>query len=438
MDAEQLKNALTNAGCYEDKKRTRLGLFANVEMNSFMTNQVSNRLNAGWKTAQYVIVDDCNPGYLETLLEKWRSLTSQYYNQFIIVYNEAQQRYNIYNSNGELLGDDSRINEILFGKKSDETVVGGENVLYYGVPGSGKSHTIENQINGSKYERVVFHPDYTYSDFVGQVMPRLKKKGDEEKLTYEFVSGPFTKALKAAKENPKEMFYLVIEEINRGNASAIFGDIFQLLDRKEDGSGQFQITNYDIAEQLYGEGAETVPIIMPSNLTILATMNTSDQNVFTLDTAFQRRWNMQYIPNDIDAAEHANQYIDDRKEITWSDFAKFVNNVILDYNTNIASSEDKQLGAYFVKDGELNREQFAEKALKYLWDDVFKMDREQFFDPEIKSIGDLLSSYVNSDKEPLRRIMRADIYEKMMDMTAKTPADAIDDSEVFESEPVNE
>jgi len=395
-------------------------------------------LNAGWKTAQYVIVDDCESGYRETLLEKWRSLTSQYSKQFLIVYNKAQQRYNIYNSNGELLGDDSRINEILFGKKSDETAVGGENVLYYGVPGSGKSHTIEKLIKGSKYERVVFHPDYTYSDFVGQVMPRLKKKGDEEKLTYEFVPGPFTKALEAAKDNPKEMFYLVIEEINRGNASAIFGDIFQLLDREEDGSGKFQITNYDVAKQLYGEGSESDPIIMPSNLTILATMNTSDQNVFTLDTAFQRRWNMRYVPNDIDAAEHADQYLDDRKEITWSDFAKFVNKAILDYNTNIASSEDKQLGAYFVKDGELNREQFAEKALKYLWDDVYKMDREEFFNPDIKSIGDLVLSYVNSDKEPLKRIMRADVYKKMMDMTAKTPADAIDESEVFEAEPTNE
>lgn len=311
----------------------------------------------------------------------------------------------------------------------------GENVLYYGVPGSGKSHAVDAIIKHSKYERVVFHPDYTYSDFIGQIMPRLKKTdNNQDKLTYEFVPGPFTNALKAAVNDENEMVYLIIEEINRGNAPAIFGDIFQLLDRKENGEGKYCITNYDIATEIYGTDYADKQIKMPRNLTILATMNTSDQNVFTLDTAFQRRWNMKYIPNDVRAPEHSKDYIDDRNEITWGDFASFVNNRIVDFNVDMSSTEDKQLGAYFIQKEDLNREHFAEKALKYLWDDVYRMERYEFFDTRIKSIGDLINTYQKADKEPLKKVMKSDVYKRMMDMRADSEADATDETETFESE----
>lgn len=318
-------------------------------------------------------------------------------------------------------------------------ITGGTNDLYYGVPGSGKSHTIDGLIKGAKYERVVFHPDYSYSDFVGQIMPRLITNDEgKEKLSYVFVPGPFTNAVKSAVNNSNEMMYLIIEEINRGNAPAIFGDVFQLLDREEDGTGKYSITNYDIAKEIYGADNADKPIRLPANLTILATMNTSDQNVFTLDTAFQRRWNMKYIANNVKDADHASSFIDDRKEITWGDFAFFVNNAIVEYNAEMSSTEDKQLGAYFVQKGDLNRAQFAEKALKYLWDDVYRMERYEFFDSRIKSIGDLIDTYKSADKEPLKRVMKADVYRRMMDMTANSPADAVDESEVFEAEPVSD
>ena len=167
-------------------------------------------------------------------------------------------------------------------------------------------------------------------------------------------------------------------------------------------------------------------------------MNTSDQNVFTLDTAFQRRWNMKYIPNDVRGAEHAGTYIDDRNEITWGDFAFFVNDRIVEFNSEMSSTEDKQLGAYFIQKNDLNREHFAEKALKYLWDDVYRMERYEFFNSRIKSMGELISTYQNAESEPLRRVMKEDVYKKMMDMSAESVADAADESETYESVPIEE
>lgn len=309
----------------------------------------------------------------------------------------------------------------------------GQNVLYYGVPGAGKSNTIDGIIHNDPYERVVFHPDYTYSDFVGQIMPRLKKDNDGvDKLTYEFVSGPFTKILKrAVKDESKQMHYLVIEEINRGNAPAIFGDLFQLLDRKADGSGKYGITNFDIAREVYDD--EEQEIKMPNNLTILATMNTCDQNVFTLDTAFQRRWEMKYIKNDVFSALHAGDVIEG-SNVTWGPFADVINKKILEYNSEMSGSEDKQLGAYFATKGDLTKDKFAEKVLKFLWDDAFKLDRNEIFRSDIKSIGELLEAYekeANSNRDPIKGVMDAEVYKRMMDMTARTIEEAIDESEIF-------
>ena len=153
--------------------------------------------------------------------------------------------------------------------------------------------------NGTHVERLVFHPDYTYSDFIGQILPVVAEDGQ---VSYQFTAGPFTNILKDAYLNPTEEYILVIEEINRGNAPAIFGEVFQLLDRKviasekyDDGmpigTSEYGITNANIAKIVYGDSKHKVKI--PSNLSIIGTMNTSDQNVFTLDTAFQRRWEMR-------------------------------------------------------------------------------------------------------------------------------------------------
>jgi uncharacterized protein YfeS len=145
-------------------------------------------------------------------------------------------------------------------------------------------------------------------------------------------------------------------------------------------------------------------------------MNTSDQNVFTLDTAFQRRWEMKYIPNDIDNAEHANEPIQG-SDITWGRFANVINEEIVEYSSELGSAEDKQLGAYFAKTPDLAVFKFPEKTLKYLWDDAFKLDREHVFDITIRSIGDLMSTYTieaSRKQDPLKRVMKSEVYNKML------------------------
>lgn len=341
------------------------------------------------------------------------------------------------------------LNKDLALQKVSETsrLCGGKNVLLYGVPGSGKSWTIEHEYvkSTSKVERLVFHPDYTYSDFVGQILPCVDEEGQ---VTYEFTPGPFTNILRDAYQNPTEEYILVIEEINRGNAPAIFGEIFQLLDRKVDdedsdncypiGTSEYGITNTNIAKVVYGDPKHKVRI--PSNLSIIGTMNTSDQNVFTLDTAFQRRWQMRLIENNFENVDpsFANMPIMDTT-VTWEKFCTEINKIIVGNGARTTSSEDKRLGAYFIhkrdlafddkmgdlKDGtydalrkkesaetitEEEKEQlaiirsammqnrrFPEKVIKYLWDDAFKFNREAVFDVgAYQSLEDVIRAFLYS------------------------------------------
>jgi len=226
----------------------------------------------------------------------------------------------------------------------------------------------------------------------------------DDKVRYEFAPGPFTKLLKKAYENPDKNFYLIVEEINRGNAPAIFGEVFQLLDRIDDeeseypvGTSGYAITNSNIAQIVYGD--EKSKVRLPSNFSIIGTMNTSDQNVFTLDTAFQRRWIMRMIPNTFDGHKFANKSILDTT-VSWRAFCSAINDEILRRN-NVTSSEDKRLGAYFITAADLvwheeedqvekgskewiiarhSNARFSEKVLKYLWDDAFKFAHPETFD----------------------------------------------------------
>ena len=293
-----------------------------------------------------------------------------------------------FHENGAQKGDGDFMTENAF--DDPKRTKGGTNILLYGVPGCGKSHEIKSKYcNDKKYmERVVFHPDYTYSDFVGQILP----KTDGTVISYPFTAGPFTTILRKAICDPEHMYFLVIEEINRGNAPAIFGEVFQLLDR-EDGTSEYGINNFDIAKCVYGEGKEEEEIKIPSNLTILATMNTADQNVFTLDTAFKRRWSMRNIENNISACKHANHQICGTA-VTWGLFATKINDLIIDIGEGNLSSEDNRLGAYFVKAEELCDEQrFAEKVLMYLWNDAFKYDHDKVFKPEYRTLEELLKGF---------------------------------------------
>jgi hypothetical protein len=312
----------------------------------------------------------------------------------------------------------------------NERLTGGENILLYGVPGAGKSHIIKSKYcSNEKYiERVVFHPDYTYSDFVGQILPRVVDDG----LKYVFTPGPFTKMLKKAKEDPTHRYYLIIEEINRGNAPAIFGEIFQLLDRKDEdggypnneiGESEYGISNYDVAVETYKD--ETHQVKIPSNLSIIATMNTSDQNIFTLDTAFQRRWDMRHIKNNVFEATHAQEKIEGTA-VSWGAFATVINEMVIENSIDMVSSDDKRLGAYFAKKRDLTTNRFSEKVLKYLWDDAFKMEKDVIFKEEYKSLEHVICAYESSTGDRLSTVLKSDVYMKMLTKT-QTPQAAVEE-----------
>ena len=338
---------------------------------------------------------------------------------------ELQKALNIYrclnkNSYGISIsdGDEPEKAEKISGVRK----TGAENILLYGVPGAGKSHEIKTKYcSDEKYmERVVFHPDYMYSDFVGQILPRVEKdEVGNDKLKYVFTPGPFTKMLKKAENNPDNYYYLVIEELNRGNAPAIFGEIFQLLDRKDEdefpaeevGESEYGISNYEVAKEVYEN--EKHPVRIPSNMYILATMNTSDQNVFTLDTAFQRRWNMRQIENNFEKSSHSKDIIAGTK-VSWGAFATVINDMVIDINVDMASSEDKRLGTYFAKKKELEVSRFPEKVLKYLWDDAFKMDKTAIFNENCKSLEDVVVTYETATTDKLAAVLRLSVYEKMI------------------------
>ena len=322
----------------------------------------------------------------------------------------------------------------------------GENVLLYGVPGSGKSWTIDHEYckPGSVIERLVFHPDYTYSDFIGQILPAVAEDGQ---VSYKFTPGPFTNILRESYHNPGTEYILIIEEINRGNAPAIFGEVFQLLDRKVEildidddgfpvGTSEYGITNMNIAEEMYGKDRKTEKVRIPSNLSIIGTMNTSDQNVFTLDTAFQRRWDMRLIENDfanVDSTLADAEILD--TTVTWRNFCVEINKIVVGNSARMTSAEDKRLGAYFVhlrdlkfndamgdlkeydalrkkeskgtltpeektqiaviRDAMRQNRKFPEKVIKYLWDDAFKFNREVIFEvTEYQSLEQVIRAFM--------------------------------------------
>lgn len=302
-------------------------------------------------------------------------------------------------------------------------VQGGTNIILYGVPGAGKSWTIKNDYcnDANLMERLVFHPDYTYSDFVGQILPTVAEDGS---VSYVFTPGPFTKLVRKAYLNPDKMFYLVIEEINRGNAPAIFGDIFQLLDRNQSSGSEYEITNADIARIVYEDDSHKVSI--PSNMSILCTMNTSDQNVFTLDTAFQRRWNMRLIKNRFQDNQGERAFAETKildTSVSWEHFFTEINKIVLTKNIRMTSSEDKRLGTHFVSKEDLlmgngserQISRFPEKVLKYLWDDAFKFTKEDVFDlDKVKSLEDVIELFVSSEKDDRFLVFKENIFNTLV------------------------
>lgn len=262
--------------------------------------------------------------------------------------------------------------------------------IFYGAPGTGKSCGIKKALAGNNVPnenifRTTFHPDSDYSTFVGAYKPTMEvvphyesstgAQIEEKRIAYNFIPQAFLNAYVRAYQTDENV-YLVIEEINRGNCAQIFGDLFQLLDRGDDGKSDYSIkADTDIRtylEEVLGDDNEGIKggnLCLPANLYILATMNTSDQSLFPIDSAFKRRWEWEYVP--IRNEEKGWVIAADGKEWVWWEFLNAVNEKI----GSITDSEDKKLGYFFVKpaDGHtITAKTFVGKVLFYLWNDVFK------------------------------------------------------------------
>ena len=272
--------------------------------------------------------------------------------------------------------------------------------IYYGCPGTGKSFEVKKIAEGEFKEKIIwyepatkdnkecrkidyvpteeqkknlannvfrttFHPDYDYATFVGCYKPTKNDAGD---LDYKFIPQVFTNAYISALRHPEDPTYLIIEEINRGNCAQIFGDLFQLLDRTN-GESDYEIKpDTELAKYLASEGVPSESLKLPANLHLYATMNTSDQSLFPMDSAFKRRWAMEYKPIAYSGTKADKFTVTiGKKRYQWIQFLMMVNEQIL----ATTESEDKQMGEFFIKDSVTEKE-FINKVMFYLWNDVCK------------------------------------------------------------------
>ena len=304
--------------------------------------------------------------------------------------------------------------------------------IYFGPPGTGKSYNVSKEIleeqikiglipeKSEEYDsgyvyRTTIYPEYSYYDFIGNIMPIVD---DDGKITYDFNPGIFTLSLAKALElrDNNIPIYLVIEEISRGNIASIFGDIFQLLDRGKDGVSEYKIDNDIISDYLTKEEIseyktssennnnekEKKEIYLPANFNILGTMNTSDQNVFVMDTAFKRRFEFEYVDTDPVKDGTSDNYLNqfefklDQLKYNWINFYQQLNRYIIE---ELELPEDKQIGQFFIKfdnnHDEENYKQLQNKLLQYLWEDVhlIKIVDNNLFKEEYKSFSEIYKDF---------------------------------------------
>lgn len=286
------------------------------------------------------------------------------------------------------------------------------NRIIFGAPGTGKSFKLNQDKNsllhdGGNYERVTFHPDYTYANFVGTYKPVPEKDSvGNDIISYKYVPGPFMRvfvdALKSARSGDPKPFLLIIEEINRAKVAAVFGDVFQLLDRTDDNTSMYAIQASEdmkkyLVDELGGNLSDYNEIKIPDNMFIWATMNSADQGVFPMDTAFKRRWEFTYIGIDENESGISNKYIElgkgsSMRVVEWNQLRKEIN---LFLSEDCKVNEDKLLGPYFINKKILNLttsvdgkdmidkakfvEVFKSKVLMYLFEDAAKQKRPTLF-----------------------------------------------------------
>ena len=298
-----------------------------------------------------------------------------------------------------------------------------EQLILFGGPGTGKSYSVANSLLkqlgvGEHYVRTVFHPEYSYGDFMGKLMPLTR--GDS--VTYEFYPGHFLRALamaydsllRCAEDEEPQHVALIIDEINRGNSAGIFGTAFQLLDRGRDGWSEYPVNlsdlefdalleevgiepgtkerrgrkpqtfyYYDSDEYTKGQLESILDeklnisfgkVRVPPNLSLLATMNTSDNSIYYMDSAFKRRWEWQFVDINGDHVRDEGTAFENREE--WESFVDALNAFIKDHHKYIRQVEDKQVGYWFIDSDEILKSQIQNKVMFFLWDSVFGTHRE--------------------------------------------------------------
>lgn len=312
-----------------------------------------------------------------------------------------------FNTNSDVLKEDEQIyNSYYFNYKDIDYP---HNRIVFGAPGTGKSNRLEKDrlVFGKNFERVTFHPNYSYAQFVGIYKPVPEKEKDSngneiKTITYKYVPGPFmrtyVKSMKSIKEGNSKPYLLLIEEINRANVAAVFGEVFQLLDRK-DGESEYEIeTSEDmrayLVDELKGDESEYERIRIPKNMYIWATMNSADQGVFPMDTAFKRRWEFEYIGINENSEGIKNIIVklgEDEHDVNWNDLRMAINNKL---SKVCKVNEDKLLGPYFLSKEAINTskdsnyvennkgfiEAFKSKILMYLYEDAAKQYKQKLFE----------------------------------------------------------
>ena len=297
-------------------------------------------------------------------------------------------------------------------KKRENSINDSAQIIYYGAPGTGKSYYVDkmlkNKVDAEHVFRTTFHPEYSYEDFIGQILPIVKNNT----ITYDFQPGVFTAALKKAYMDFAKPVYLIIEEMTRANVASVFGDIFQLLDRNNIGVSRYPIRNSLIANEIIQIANDTIKL--PSNFHIIGTVNSSDQNVFPMDTAFKRRFDWKYISilpvkseedNVSEKYEEDNVILNinlgnDNNEVRWHDFYLKLDKFITDRNQGLGLSEDKQIGQFFIKfSKKMSSSTIADKVqnklMQFLWYDV----EGATYESNIKLFNERISNYSDLNRE---------------------------------------
>lgn len=331
-------------------------------------------------------------------------------------------------------------------QKKEEVALDGQqrNLIYFGAPGTGKSYTLNEEaadkFDADKIERVTFHPDYTYAQFVGTLKPHSGVNEDgKHEVYYAYTPGPFIDTYVKAMNDPFNDYLLIIEELNRANPAAVFGDVFQLLDRDAEGGSDYPVkTSEDLKTHLIDRLRPSVSVSvreelaaelsLPHNMYIWATMNSADQGVFPMDTAFKRRWSFRYMGIDDGESVISDPVINlgnTGRKAKWNDFRKQINEVLL----NARVSEDKLLGPFFIdpnllEDNEAFSDAFKSKVLLYLIEDAAKTKKASVFQMENATYSAIAAAFDTEGEKIFRGMESLPTYnDNALDEHAHEGAD---------------